>query len=863
MVPTVSRLAAVSILAVCLAAIAMGTATRARQDLGLPAPGADNLRKDRHGDPLPAGALGRLGTVRLRATAGAFVVLGDGKSLVTVSGGRTVGRWDAQTGLLVGETHLPGAHAETSAISPDGKTLAAVEETGISLWDVAAGKRLHFLPQQHGRVAFAPDSKTLATSEYSSRADGPGKGIVHVWDVATGKERVLAELPSYTHDLAFAPDGRRLYAVVDNHSLRAWDLQSGKQLWQNEHAANTLAVSADGKTLWTNTYLRNGLHLWDADTGKRLATMDHDEELWTAHLALSPDGKHAAQATWHETLLWDLDRRTVLHRFAAAGPQVAFAADGKSLFTAGKLLLRWDVATGKLLYTDSRKDGHTGPVTSLAFAKGGRALATSGDDGTLRLWALADASHRVLRTDGALHGARKLGDRGGLWAVPTVAVCFTPDGRQVLSDVAYDTVALTDVTTGKEVQRFQVPQNKEMQYVPATVRLSADGKTVLAQARGYEPQISSISRIIESEPVAAWNAITGKHLWTRMVPGSFLGGVAFSPDDRLLLAAHGKLTDLKTGGQRSLVDAPIDIGPPVAFAPDGRLLAVTEPHLLSGPATAVRVYETMTGRLIACAEAPLGHYRGLAFSPDGRLLAAAGRDALHIWETATGKRLLHLEAKGRLTQWNAVTFGTCLAFAPDGRALATGHADGTVLLWDLAPALAGLAVPPGPVDPDACWTDLIAADAAKAQAALEHLASAPTKALPLLKQKLGPLLVDPKWLASRLEELGNEKFTVREAAMRDLEKVADAVESELRRLADKPPSLEVRDRLVRLLKRLDAGQADVPPLAEVRKRRAVAVLERIGTQDARAILRELAAGAPDARLTQAAQAALRRLDDRQ
>jgi hypothetical protein len=347
------------------------------------------------------------------------------------------------------------------------------------------------------------------------------------------------------------------------------------------------------------------------------------------------------------------------------------------------------------------------------------------------------------------------------------------------------------------------------------------------------------------------------------VPGSFLGGVAFTPDGRLLLAAHGKLTDLKTGRQRSLVNAPIDIGPPVAFSSDGRLLAVTEPHLLSGPATAVRVYETVTGRLIARAEAPLGNYRGPAFSPDGQLLAAAGRDALHVWKSATGKRLLHLQAKGRLTQWNAATFGTCLAFAPDGKALATGHADGTVLLWDLAAAWASLTTPAGPVDAEACWTDMALDDAAKAQTAIERLVAAPAKSLLLLKQKLGPVLVDPKWLASRLEDLGNEKFIVREAAMRDLEQVADAVESELRRLADKPPSLEVRDRLVRILKRLDAGQADVPPLTEVRKLRAVAVLERIGTKDARAILRELACGAPDARLTQAAQAVLGRVDDRE
>ena len=71
---------------------------------------------------------------------------------------------------------------------------------------------------------------------------------------------------------------------------------------------------------------------------------------------------------------------------------------------------------------------------------------------------------------------------------------------------------------------------------------------------------------------------------------------------------------------------------------------------------------------------------------------------------------------------------------------------------------------------------------------------------------------------------------------------------------------EVRARLLQILKTLEAGDLAVPPLTEVRNLRAVAVLERLASADALAILRDLAAGAPDAALTRAARGALERVD---
>src|SRR5437899_2202143 len=73
-------------------------------------------------EPLPPGALARLGTARLRTTASALAFAPGGRTLLTAADGRTLGRHDAATGGLREETHLPGPVTDRAWFSPDGRT---------------------------------------------------------------------------------------------------------------------------------------------------------------------------------------------------------------------------------------------------------------------------------------------------------------------------------------------------------------------------------------------------------------------------------------------------------------------------------------------------------------------------------------------------------------------------------------------------------------------------------------------------------------------------------------------------------------------------------------------------------------------
>src|SRR5262249_32663214 len=129
--------------------------------------------------------------------------------------------------------------------------------------------------------------------------------------------------------------------------------------------------------------------------------------------------------------------------------------------------------------------------------------------------------------------------------------------------------------------------------------------------------------------------------------------------------------------------------------------------------------------------------------------------------------------------------------------------------------------------------------------------------VPFLRERLRPVTSpDPKRLAQLLADLDSAEFAVREKATKQLEQLGElAVPAVKQALTGKPP-LEARRRLGQLV---ETGERWMPASQPLRLLRAVEVLERIGTPDAKRFLQELAQGAPVARLTYETKVALERL----
>ena len=114
----------------------------------------------------------------------------------------------------------------------------------------------------------------------------------------------------------------------------------------------------------------------------------------------------------------------------------------------------------------------------------------------------------------------------------------------------------------------------------------------------------------------------------------------------------------------------------VAFSPDGRLLAS------GGLDRTVRLWDAASGELRRTLTGHTNPPGEVVFSPDGRLLAGYGHLTVLLWDAATGQVLCTIDSQSA-SGYAGLEGG--LAFSPDGWLLATGGLDGTVLLWDAAP----------------------------------------------------------------------------------------------------------------------------------------------------------------------------------
>jgi RNA polymerase sigma factor (sigma-70 family) len=826
---------------------------------------ARGQRVDLHGDPLPEGAVMRLGTIQRRAVGATLAVSADGKSLIGVRAGKYVSVWDSATGKLRERHTLPAESWSLAVLSPDGRWLLTDQNQGsrVTFWEVRTGKAVQKWTIKGARfimpAAFSPDGKRVAAVGNRGK-----QHFVRAWDLASGKEVFAKDVSNDagSDQLAFTPNGKRLLAsfMSIEEGMYCWDITTGKQVWQNkEFVPSSLVITPDGIILSA----MGTLPVLNLATGRTAALKKRPPLTWGTRLTLTPNGRILLLATRAGLVVWDLVRGKELRTLAGVTGEVAVAPDGKTFFTNNGALQRWDLATGKPLYADNYQHGHIGEVLCVALSVNGKRLVSGSADGSVRLWDITTG--KPLHVWGKRRPRRPL----RFLELPRAAVSaldITPDGRWVLSAGNEDRLRLRDGSTGNEVRSIRLPRPDRGQgeWTVYHLRINDDGTRAvgLLGAEGLD-FIAGEEPPKHTDKLATWDLKTGRLLTSRPVERTQAIASALGPDGRTLLS-NGVLIDVASGKETARLEGKKTSGPvpPFAFSRDGALLAsgFQEERRQGGTASffpaGVRVWETATGKTVAhvITKSLVGQ---VAFHPDNHFLVTNDLDGVQVWNTITGKRVaarrMHEQVRSSTTSGS---YASCLAFTRDGH-LATGHPDGTLLLWDL-PLPASAAGPLAGKELDRLWTDLAGTDAARAWRAVWRLADSPQAALPLLRRQLKPFPPAPADLTLRLlAELDDKSFRRRQGATKKLKELGPAAIPALLQALQARPSVEQSKRIGKLL--ADLRMPSPLTAKELRELRAVTVLERIASAEARRLLGDLAKGVEAAPLTRTAMAALGRL----
>jgi hypothetical protein len=300
------------------------------------------------------------------------------------------------------------------------------------------------------------------------------------------------------------------------------------------------------------------------------------------------------------------------------------------------------------------------------------------------------------------------------------------------------------------------------------------------------------------------------------------------------------------------------------FSPDGRILATvhigwsfTENAVYLWDPAAGRRIRRIGGRKSDEERGPDENLQPVGFSPDGLLLVTVNRYTLTLawWETATGQKVHSARLPDGASFGDPRTsFNVGLGGCVTGRVLdgAGPLVPGELPASDQTPRRAT------PTELAGWWDDLAGEDAPRAYRAVAELFR--RGEADFLNRRLTPARPVPAERVRRLlSDLASPEFAVREAASEELAPLADGVEPALREAVAAGPSLELRRRLEALLAPLERRPL-VLSQEELRGVRALLVLERLGTDEAREALRAAAGGAPPAFLTRRARAALDRLE---
>ena len=659
--------------------------------------------KDHAGDPLPKGALARLGTERMRLldTNGAPALAPDGKSILLMRSGK-ITRLDVTTGLPLETlpTTTVGAIAP-HVISADGRRGVAITYDSVAVVEIATGKilcdikRRVFSPE--GMVSLSRDGKTLALGVVADdKAKDKGVSVL-LWNVGDDKEIASCKVAQNTSArVALSADGRVLATWGAHYEpqkpgtdadpeadparhVQLWDAATGKSLSTAKFGApvGAVAVAPDGQTVAAADGV-GSIKLFAAKTGELKKQLLGRARIGRI-VQFSGDGKAiAATADDGAIQIWDTTTGRSLGVAECPVGTEYIGVRGLAFPTADRLVafairgsegVVWEAPSGKRL---SPAGGHTETPGGLSFTNGDKEILGLSAGGQVIRWDSTGKSLGTykLRIPGApLVPAYNSTDR--VFAAPNLPMAFRAENTGI---------GIYDLPSG--IQRFSVAS----EYAYAThVAFSKDGtKLSVVIPPGFSAKAKP-GRVVTVD--VGKGELSGGY----PLPTGLVVGIASTADGgklavlRRTVAAGNVPAKLVLGGydtatEKSLCELPIAEGFGSFFlcpspAKDRVVLADPREGLVEIDLAEGKTIRNITKGGIALTVAPV-------YSDDGKSIAlsiAGPYDAvlstIEVRDAESGKLLHRFEGHSRPV--------TALAFSKDGAMLASASSDTTILVWDL------------------------------------------------------------------------------------------------------------------------------------------------------------------------------------
>lgn len=508
--------------------------------------------------------------------------------------------------------------------------LISYDNTGrVTYWNISNGDILSELErvEPHGAVTFSPNSNSIFV------ADSLGK--IHIYDTSLSDKHIIFQDDEVKDIDSFAVTSKKIILVSGglNSSFNIWDIEEQRlttSLIGHKSTITSVAVSPNEK-LFASADAKKEIILWDVEDPKKLRTLTGHKSPVNA-LTFSPDGPGKY-----------------------SGCLASGSNDGTIRF--------WDPDTGEQLVTLAK--GHTKWIKAIAFSEDGSTLVSANMTGSVSVWSLDGYQKIATFTNGESDYA--------------YSVAFSNDAKYFVCQG----LNKWEFTFKKYGFGYTSGSDENYEILPIRMWNMTTGKEVLGPWNEHSCNILAFSpdkkilAIYGSEDVLGWNIDSAEELFNLSTGElSFKESMVISPDNKLVAMYESSEKPYIWNIEKS-EDLPKQINTRVhslAFSPDGDSIAIFSESLLLHEIKSFpdgKPVEIHTNR---------GGPVKMIFSPDSKILVCTGifelrsNNKMKLWDVETGEEIRALSGHTEHIQ--------SLAFSHDGKILATGSFDGTVLLWD-------------------------------------------------------------------------------------------------------------------------------------------------------------------------------------